>query len=109
MTTRDPVFVARLDRVQASAEADLDKVIVGFRMLREGATENRETDLAVTADLIGRNWTTSRAAFALMAAVDRLTRTPDFGPNLVDCPMCDGAAMSQAALNEHLHARHGDS
>lgn len=36
-------------------------------------------------------------------------RTPDWGPNLVDCPMCDGAAMSQAALNEHLRVRHGDS
>jgi hypothetical protein len=24
-------------------------------------------------------------------------------------PMCNGAAMSQAALNEHLRIRHGDS
>jgi hypothetical protein len=36
-------------------------------------------------------------------------RTPDWGPNLVDCPVCPGAAMSQAALNEHLRVRHGDS
>lgn len=36
-------------------------------------------------------------------------RTPDWGPNLVECPLCPGAAMSQAALNEHLRARHGDS
>lgn len=34
---------------------------------------------------------------------------PDWGPNLVECPDCDGAAMSQAALNEHLRVRHGDS
>lgn len=38
-------------------------------------------------------------------------RAPDWGPNLIDCPIatCDGAAMSQAAMNEHLRVRHGDS
>jgi hypothetical protein len=36
-------------------------------------------------------------------------RLISFGPNLVECPHCDGAAMSQAALNEHLRVRHGDS
>lgn len=34
---------------------------------------------------------------------------PDWGPNFVECRLCDGAALSQAAMNEHLRVRHGDS
>jgi hypothetical protein len=36
-------------------------------------------------------------------------REPGWGPNLIGCPDCNGAAMSQVALAEHMRIRHGDS
>lgn len=75
MTTPDPAFTARLDRVQAGAASDVDKLTAGFRLLR-GASDaaSREVDLAQIADIVRRTWDPSRMAFALAAAVDRLTR-----------------------------------
>ncbi len=75
MSTPDPAFIARLDRVQASAASDVEKLTAGFRMLR-GAPDaaSRELDLAQLADAVQKTWEPSRMAFALAAAVDRLTR-----------------------------------
>lgn len=42
------------------------------------------------------------------AEADRRWRET-LGPNFTACPMCNGGAMSRAALAEHLRVRHGDS
>jgi hypothetical protein len=42
---------------------------------------------------------------------DTSVSTPDFGPNLVDCPDldCNVSAMSQAAMDEHVRAEHPET
>lgn len=72
-STPDPAFIARLDRVQASAASDVDKLTAGFRMLRRAPdAASREVDLGQLADMLQKTWGPSRMAFALAAAVDRL-------------------------------------
>jgi hypothetical protein len=93
----DPAFVARLDRVQAGAADDLGKLIDGFRRLR-GAPDaaSREVDLALVAAFVQKTWTPSRMAFALAAAVDRLTREGreerEARRKPTDCPRCGADA-----------------
>lgn len=77
MSAPDPAFVARLDRVQASAASDLQRLIDGFRLLRARPQVSREVDLATIADMAQKAWTPSRMAYALAAAVDQLTGEVD--------------------------------
>lgn len=52
-----------------------------------------------------------RRQHAKVVEADRRWREISNGtrPYLVECPYCDVATMSQAAMNEHLRVQHGDS
>lgn len=64
----------------------------------------------VVREIEYRRW--GRLAVKVFTLAPMSTAPPtslNLGPHFVQCPDCNGGAMSQRALDEHLRVRHGDS